>query len=107
MRNPSPGPLEPLGDRLVIRKDKPADKTASGKLYLADTAQETPDRGLVLAVGAGRFEAGERIPMTVQVGDVVLVPAHGGILKKVGGEEVLLMRESEVLGILHEGAAWP
>jgi chaperonin GroES len=90
--------LKPLGDRLIVRAIEEEETTASG-IVLPDTAKEKPQKGLVLAVGAGRFdEDGEkRIPLDVAEGDQVLYSKYGGTEIKVEGEELLVLRESDVL----------
>jgi chaperonin GroES len=88
--------LQPLGDRIVVRAIEAEQVTASG-LVLPDTAQEKPQRGKVLAVGSGRFEDGKRIPLDVAEGDEVIYSKYGGTEVKVEGEDVLILRESDVL----------
>ena len=90
--------LKPLGDRLIVRAIAEEEKTASG-LVLPDTAQEKPQKGEVIAAGDGRWdEDGEkRIPLDVGKGDVVLYSKYGGTEIKVDGEELLVLRESDVL----------
>ena len=90
--------LKPLGDRLIVRSIEEEETTASG-LVLPDTAKEKPQKGLVIAVGAGKFdEDGEkRIPLDVAEGDEVLYSKYGGTEIKVDGEELLVLRESDVL----------
>lgn len=105
MRDPNPGPLEPLGDRLILRRLE-AETITPGGIVLADTAQEKSNRAKVLAVGPGRWENGVRVPTTVCEGEVVRVPAYGGVEQKVNGETLLIFRESEVFAVEHEGAAW-
>jgi chaperonin GroES len=88
--------LKPLGDRLIIRAVDEEETTASG-LVLPDTAKEKPQTGEVVAVGDGRIEDGERIPLDVSVGDKVLYSKYGGTEIKVEGEDLLVLRESDVL----------
>lgn len=88
--------LQPLGDRLVVRPGSGEEVTSSG-LVLPDTAQEKPLRGTVLAAGEGRFDSGTRIPMDVAVGDVVVYGKYAGTEVKVDGEDLLILRESDVL----------
>jgi chaperonin GroES len=90
--------LKPLGDRLIVRAIEEEEKTASG-LLLPDTAKEKPQKGEVIAVGEGRFdEDGEkRIPLDVAQGDTVLYSKYGGTEIKVDGEDLLVLRESDVL----------
>ena len=90
--------LKPLGDRLIVRAIEEEETTASG-IVLPDTAKEKPQKGLVLAVGLGRYdEDGEkRIPLDGAEGDQVLYSKYGGTEIKVDGEELLVLRESDVL----------
>lgn len=89
--------LQPLGDRLIVEILDEEATTASG-IVLPDTAQEKPQRGKVLAVGPGpRDEDGEYIKIDVEVGDEVIFSKYGGTEIKVGADEVLILRESDVL----------
>jgi chaperonin GroES len=89
--------LKPLGDRLIVRAIEEEETTASG-IVLPETAKEKPQRGEVLAVGDGaRDESGERIPLDVATGDTVLYSKYGGTEVKVDGEDLLVLRESDVL----------
>jgi chaperonin GroES len=90
--------LKPLGDRLIVKAIEEEQTTASG-LVLPDTAKEKPQRGKVLAAGDGRWdEDGEkRIPLDVAAGDTVLYSKYGGTEIKVDGEDLLVLRESDVL----------
>ena len=90
--------LKPLGDRLIIRALDEEETTASG-LVLPDTAKEKPQKGEVLAIGDGaRNETtGERVALDVAEGDTVLYSKYGGTEVKVDGEDLLVLRESDVL----------
>ena len=89
--------LQPLGDRLIVEALEEEATTASG-IVLPDTAVEKPQRGRVLAVGpGGRDEDGEYIPLDVEVGDEVIYSKYGGTEIKVGADEYLILRESDVL----------
>jgi len=90
--------LKPLGDRLIVRAVEEEETTSSG-IVLPDTAKEKPQKGEVLAVGDGAWdEDGEkRIPLDVATGDVVLYSKYGGTEVKVDGEDLLVLRESDVL----------
>jgi chaperonin GroES len=89
--------LKPLGDRLIVRAIEEELTTASG-LVLPDTAKEKPQKGEVLAVGDGKLdEDGKRIPLDVKKGDEVLYSKYGGTEIKVDGEDLLVLRESDVL----------
>jgi chaperonin GroES len=88
--------LTPLGDRIVVRSIEADQVTASG-LVIPDTVQERPQRGVVLAVGSGRLEDGKRIPLEVSEGDEVVYSKYGGTEISVDGEDLLILRESDVL----------
>jgi len=88
--------LKPLGDRLIVKALDDEETTASG-LVLPDTAKEKPQKGKVIAVGDGRIEDGERIPLDIKEGDEVLYSKYGGTEIKVEGEDLLVLRESDVL----------
>jgi chaperonin GroES len=89
--------LQPLGDRLIVEVLEEEEVTSSG-IVLPDTAKEKPQRGRVLAVGPGpRDEDGEYIKMDVEVGDEIIFSKYGGTEVKIGTEEVLILRESDVL----------
>jgi chaperonin GroES len=90
--------LKPLGDRLIVKAIEEEETTASG-IVLPDTAKEKPQKGTVIAVGEGAWdEDGEkRIPLDVAEGDEVLYSKYGGTEIKVDGEDVLVLRESDVL----------
>ena len=94
--------LRPLGDRVLVKPEKAEQKTASG-LYISSGAQEKPQRGEVIAVGAGTLDdKGERIPVDVKVGDVVIYGKYGGNEVKIDGEEYLLMRDSDIYAVVEE-----
>jgi chaperonin GroES len=90
--------LKPLGDRLIVKAIEEEETTASG-IVLPDTAKEKPQKGTVVAVGEGAWdEDGEkRIPLDVAEGDEVLYSKYGGTEIKVDGEDLLVLRESDVL----------
>jgi chaperonin GroES len=89
--------LQPLGDRLIVEILEEEETTVSG-IVLPDTAKEKPQRGKVLAVGPGsRNEKGELIPLEVSEGDEIIFSKYGGTEIKVGNDEVLILRESDVL----------
>lgn len=90
--------LKPLGDRLIVRAVEEEETTASG-IVLPDTAKEKPSKGEVLAVGDGKIneDTGKRTALDVAVGDIVLYSKYGGTEIKVDGEELLVLRESDVL----------
>jgi chaperonin GroES len=90
--------LKPLGDRLIVRAIEAEETTASG-IVLPDTAKEKPQKGKVLAVGDGKVneDTGKRTPLDVAEGDEVLYSKYGGTEIIVEGEELLVLRESDVL----------
>jgi chaperonin GroES len=89
--------LQPLGDRLIVELLEEEEMTISG-IVLPDTAKEKPQRGKVLAVGPGsRNDQGEIVPMEVAVGDEIIFSKYGGTEVKVGLEDLLILRESDVL----------
>ena len=89
--------LQPLGDRLIVETLEEEETTSSG-IVLPDTAKEKPQRGRVLAVGPGsRNDKGDLVPMDVAVGDEVIFSKYGGTEVKLGTDEVLILRESDVL----------
>lgn len=92
--------LTPLHDRVLVRRLEGDEKTAGG-LIIPDSAKEKPAEGEIIAVGEGaRKESGELIPMAVSVGDKVLFGKWSGTEVSVDGEDLLMMKESDVLGIL-------
>jgi len=89
--------LEPLADRLVVRPIEREEVTRGG-IVLPDTAKEKPQEGEVLAVGPGRLsEDGKRIPMDIKVGDIVIYARYGGTEIKIEDEELIILRESDIL----------
>ncbi len=94
--------IKPLDDRIVVRALEAEEKTAGG-ILLPDTAKEKPQKGKVLAIGAGRLtDEGKRLPLDVKVGDVVLHGKYAGTDVKWNGEDLKILRENEVLAILDE-----
>ena len=88
--------LQPLDDRIVVKPNESEEKTASG-LVIPDTAKEKPQEGEVIAVGPGRFEEGQRLPLDVSPGDIVLYSKYGGTEVKYGGEEFLILSARDLL----------
>ncbi len=88
--------LTPLGDRIIVEVIEEEQTTASG-IVLPDSAKEKPQRAKVIAVGKGRYEDGDLIPIDVEVGDTVIFSKYGGTEVKVDGGEYLILRESDVL----------
>ena len=91
--------ITPLEDRVVVAPDDEAE-TMRGGLHIPDTAKEKPTRGHLVAVGAGRFERGARVPMEVKVGDRVLYGKYSGANITLEGEEVVIIKASDILAKL-------
>src|SRR5215469_9440141 len=91
--------LTPLHDRILVRRVAEAE-TVRGGIIIPDTAKEKPQEGVVVAVGTGRYEKGQTIPLAVKEGDRVLFGKYAGSEIKIQGEELLILREEEILGIL-------
>ena len=92
--------VQPLADRVVVRANDREEMTSSG-IFLPDTAKEKPQEGTVLAVGPGRLDdKGARVKPELKVGDVVLYARYAGTEVKVDGDELLILRESDVLAVL-------
>jgi chaperonin GroES len=95
----------PLHDRVLVRRVEREDKTKGG-LIIPDTAKEKPAEGEIVAVGAGaRDEDGDRIAMDVKVGDRILFGKWSGTEIKIDGEDLLIMKESDILGIITPSSA--
>lgn len=96
--------FRPLHDRVVVRRIEDEQKTAGG-IIIPDTATEKPQQGEVLAAGPGaRDEDGDRIDLDVKAGDIVLFGKWSGTEVKIDGEELLIMKETDIMGVL-EGTA--
>lgn len=94
--------LKPLGDRLIVKPIEQEETTPSG-IVLPETAKEKPQRGEVLAAGPGaRDDSGKRIEMEVSEGDTVLFAKYAGTEFKLDGDEVLILRESDVLALVED-----
>ncbi|MDQ6650094.1 MAG: co-chaperone GroES [Actinomycetota bacterium] len=93
--------IKPLEDRIVVQPSEAEQTTASG-IVIPDTAKEKPQEGTVLAVGPGRFEDGARVPLDVQVGDVVIYSKYGGTEVKYSGEDYLVLSARDVLAIVEK-----
>ena len=89
--------LQPMADRVLVKPMEKEEKTKSG-IYLPDTAKEKPQEGEVLAVGPGKMsDDGKRIPLDVKAGDVVIYAKYGGTEIKVDDEDLIILRESDIL----------
>jgi chaperonin GroES len=92
--------IRPLQDRVLLRQVEGEAKTAGG-IIIPDSAKEKPQEGKVLAVGTGKvLENGTKLPMDVKVGDKILFGKYAGTEIKIEGEEVLMMREDDILGVI-------
>jgi chaperonin GroES len=92
--------FRPLHDRVVVRRIESEEKTKGG-IIIPDTAQEKPSEGEIVAVGSGaRDESGKIVPLDVKAGDRVLFGKWSGTEVKVGGQDVLIMKESDIMGII-------
>ncbi|MEO8411917.1 MAG: co-chaperone GroES [Propionivibrio sp.] len=92
--------IRPLHDRVIVKRLEEERKTASG-IVIPDAAAEKPDQGEILAVGKGKIlESGDVRPMDVKVGDRVLFGKYSGQVVKVDGEELLVMREEDIMGVV-------
>ena len=92
--------VKPLADRVVVKALEDTEQMRGG-LYIPDTAKEKPQQGEVVAVGPGKFDdKGSRVPMDVKSGDKVLYGKYSGTEVTVGGEQLLILRESDVLAVL-------
>src|SRR5437763_9125645 len=97
--------FRPLHDRVVVKRIDP-DSKSTGGIIIPDTAQEKPSQGEIIAVGpGGRDEAGKLIPIDLKVGDRVLFGKWSGTEVKIDGQELLIMKESDVMGVLEASAA--
>jgi len=88
--------IHPLGSRVLIKPDEEAE-TMRGPLYIPDTAKEKPTQGKVLAVGPGRFWKGERVKPDVEVGDTVIYGQYSGVPYRVGDDELVIIKASDIL----------
>jgi len=92
--------LKPLGDNIIVKQAAAETQTKSG-LYVPDNAAEKPQRGEVLAVGAGKFDkAGERIPLDIKVGDTVIYSKYGGNEVKLDNEEYIILKSDQIYAII-------
>lgn len=91
--------IKPLSDRVVVKPAEADEKTESG-LYIPDSAKEKPQRGTIVSVGPGKVENGNKIDMTVKEGDTVLYGKYAGTEINLGDDDLLIMRESDILGIV-------
>ena len=92
--------LKPLGDRVVVKASEAEEQTKSG-LFIPDTAKEKPQKGVVIAVGEGKYrEDGTRVPVDVKTGDTVIYGKYGGTEVKVDGEDYLILRADDIYAVV-------
>jgi chaperonin GroES len=97
--------FRPLHDRVVVRRIEADERTKSG-IIIPDSAKEKPSEGAIVAVGpGGRDEAGKLVPLDVKAGDLVLFGKWSGTEVKIDGEDLIIMKESDILGVLEKTAA--
>ena len=93
--------LKPLGDRVLVTRCEGDEEKSAGGIIIPDTAKEKPQRGTVVAVGPGTLkDDGTRTPLEVKKGDEVLFGKYSGTEVKIGAKEMLIMNESDILGII-------
>jgi chaperonin GroES len=92
--------IQPIGDRVVVTPQEAETQTASG-LFIPDTAKEKPMKGTVVAAGPGKTENGTHVAMTVKEGDTVLYGKYAGTEVTIDGDDVLIMRESDILAVVN------
>ena len=98
--------IKPLHDRVIVRRIDDASNQTAGGLFITDSAKEKPQEGEVIAAGDGKYkENGERQSLDVKEGDRVLFGKYSGSEIKIDGEELLIMREDEILGIISRASA--
>ncbi len=96
--------LKPLGDRIIVKRSTEQEKTLGG-LFIPDVAKEKPIEGTVLAAGTGKtLESGAVVPLGVKAGDRILFSKYAGMDVKVDGEDLLIVREEDVLAVVVEAA---
>ena len=92
--------LKPLGDRIIVKPKEDDNSTTASGLVIPDTAKEKPQLGDVMAVGPGEFQDGDRIPMDVKKGDIVVYSKFGGTEIKFEGQEFLILSARDVLAVI-------
>lgn len=93
--------IKPLRDKILVRPESEEEVTKSG-IILPDTAKEKPQRGKVVAVGSGKIDDGDIIPLEVKEGDVVIYEKYGPSEIKIDGEDLLIIKEDDVLAVISE-----
>jgi chaperonin GroES len=99
-KSASTNKVAPLSDRVVVKAMEETEQMRGG-LYIPDTAKEKPQQGEVIAVGPGRTEDGKRVPMEVKAGDKVLYGKYSGTEVTIDGQQLLILRESDILAIVN------
>ncbi|MCG8602784.1 MAG: co-chaperone GroES [Verrucomicrobiales bacterium] len=92
--------ITPLGTRVLVKRIEEEEQKSDGGIFLPDTAKEKPQEAEVVALGNGKNDDGEVVEFSVSVGDKVLISKYGGTEVKIGGDECVLVNESDILGIL-------
>jgi len=92
--------LQPLGDRIIVKPKEDENSSTPSGLVIPDTAKEKPQLGDVMAVGPGEFQDGERLPLDVKEGDVVVYSKYGGTELKFEGQEFLILSARDVLAVI-------
>lgn len=92
--------ITPLGTRVLVKRIELEEQKSEGGIFLPDTAKEKPQEAEVIALGNGKNDDGEVVEFSVSVGDQVLISKYGGTEVKVGGDECVIVNESDILGIL-------
>lgn len=92
--------ITPLGTRVLVKRVELEEQKTDGGIFIPDSAKEKPQEAEVVALGTGKNDEGEIIEFSVKVGDKVLISKYGGTEVKVGGDECVLVNESDILGIL-------
>ncbi|MDF1739865.1 MAG: co-chaperone GroES [Verrucomicrobiales bacterium] len=92
--------ITPLGTRVLVKRIELDEQKSEGGIFLPDTAKEKPQEAEVVALGNGKNDEGEIIEFSVKVGDTVLISKYGGTEVKIGGDECVLVNESDILGII-------
>ena len=92
--------IQPLADRVLVKRADEDEEQSVGGIIIPDTAKEKPQEALVVAVGPGRNEDGKRVGLEVKKGDKVLIGKYSGTEVKLDGEDLLIMKESDIMGII-------
>ena len=92
--------ITPLGTRVLVKRIELDEQKSEGGIFLPDTAKEKPQEAEVVALGNGKNDDGEIVEFSVSVGDTVLISKYGGTEVKIGGDECVLVNESDILGII-------